>query len=141
MVEDNGVTKVHGIGEEVKDREDVSDLRFGSAINISAKMDRRLLQIGHLIGQIVEIVQNTTDVGGLMHRCGTTKNEVISKEERMDRRAPRTESDPRKVRVKQGILRTDRKLVDGDDKEVGREGAALADTSLRSERISGLAIH
>ena len=34
MVEDNGVTKVHGIGEEVKDREDVSDLRFGSAINL-----------------------------------------------------------------------------------------------------------
>lgn len=136
VVEDNGVTKVHGIRKEVRDREDASDLRSGSAVDIPAEVDRRLLQIGHLTGQVAEIMQNSANVGGLLHRCGT-----ICKEERMDRRAGRTERDPRKVRVEQTILQTDKKFVDGDDKEVGREGAALVNTSLRGERISGLAIN
>jgi hypothetical protein len=61
-------------------------------------------------------MQNSTNVGGFLHRGSTTKNEVISKEKRMDRGAARTKGDSRKVRVKHGILQTYRKLVDSDNK-------------------------
>ena len=40
MVEDNGVTKVHGVGEKVRDKESVPDMGFGSTVNILAKKNR-----------------------------------------------------------------------------------------------------
>jgi hypothetical protein len=61
------VAKVHSVRKEVRDREDVPDLGFGRTRHILTEEDRRLLEVGELIRNITEIMQNSTNVGGLMH--------------------------------------------------------------------------
>ena len=48
VVKDDGVAKVQGIREEIRDREDVSNLSFGVAVNVLTEEDGRLLEIGSL---------------------------------------------------------------------------------------------
>ena len=58
---------MHSVREEVKDREDVPDLGFGRTRHILTEEHRRFLEVGELTRKITEIVQNSTNVGGLMH--------------------------------------------------------------------------
>ena len=58
----------------------------------------------------------------------------------MDRRAPKAKSISRKVGVEEGIMQTDRKLINCDHKKVGRKGAALANTALRRESSCRLTV-
>ena len=58
---------MHSAREEVRDREDVPDLGFGRTRHILTEDDRRFLEVGELTRKITEIVQNSTNVGGLTH--------------------------------------------------------------------------
>jgi hypothetical protein len=72
VVENNRMTKVQGIREEIRDREDVSDLSFGLAINTLTEEDRRLLEVGSLTKQVTEVLQNVANVRSFVHRSSTT---------------------------------------------------------------------
>ena len=141
MVENNGMAKVHDIRKEVRDREDVPDLCFGSTVNILAEENGGLLEVRGMTRKRAEVIKDTVNLGSLLQRGSATQNEVVSKKKGMDRWATRTKGDTRKVRVEQFLIETNGKFINCYNKKIGREGAALADTSLRSERISGLAIH
>ena len=74
------------------------------------------------------------NVGSLVNRGSTTKDEVVSKKEKMDRKTTRTKNNPRKIGVEQLIIQTNGEFINGDHKEIGREGATLADATLGRER-------
>ena len=63
VVEDDGMTKVQGVGEEIMDREDVSDLSFGVAVNIITEEDRGLLEVGSLSRGVAEVLNDATVYG------------------------------------------------------------------------------
>jgi hypothetical protein len=81
VVEDNGVTKVHGVGLKVRDREDVPDLGSGSTVNILAEKNGGLLEVRGLTQKRTEVIKDTANLGSLLQRGNTTQNEVVSKKE------------------------------------------------------------
>ena len=92
MIKNNGMTQMHGGGEKVRNREDVLDPGFRSTVNILAKHNRGLLEIGNLTGQIAELLEDIANVGSLLHRGFATENKIISKEKGVDGRAALTKS-------------------------------------------------
>jgi len=74
-------------GEQVRDREDVSNPRFSGAVHIPAKVDRGLLQVGNLPRHVAEVVQNGTNSSGFLNGSRTTKNKVVSKKQGVDGRS------------------------------------------------------
>jgi hypothetical protein len=79
VVKDDGVTKVQGIREEIRDREDVSDLSFGVAVNVLTEEDGRLLEIGSLTRIVTEVLNDTMISRGLVHHSSSTEDEIVSK--------------------------------------------------------------
>ena len=82
VVKDDGVTKVHGM-REIRNRENVSDLSSGMAINMLTEKDGRLLEVGGLTRHVTEVLQDAANIRSLMHRGSTTKDQVVSKKEGM----------------------------------------------------------
>jgi hypothetical protein len=68
VVEDDGVTKVHGVGLMVKDRENVSDLGFGSIVNVLAEKNGGLVEVGGLTAKRAEGIKDIANVGSLLHQ-------------------------------------------------------------------------
>ena len=104
MVENNGMAKVHGIRKEVRDREDVPDLCFGGIGNVLAEHDRGLLEVGSLARGIAEVRHDWSNGRSLIDCGSTTEDEIISKQEGVNRRAARTKGNPRKVGVEKIML-------------------------------------
>jgi hypothetical protein len=73
------VSKVHGVGLKVRDREDVPDLGSVSTVNILAEKNRGLLEVRGLIQKRTEVVKDIVNLGSLLQRGSTTQNKVISK--------------------------------------------------------------
>ena len=92
MIKNNGMTQMHGGGEKVRNREDVLDPGFHSTVNILAKHNRGLLEIGNLARQIAKLLEDIANVGSLLHRGFATENKIISKEKGVDGRAALTKS-------------------------------------------------
>jgi len=67
MIKNNGMTQMHGGGEKVRNREDVLDPGFRSTVNILAKHNRGLLEIGNLARQIAKLLEDIANVGSLLH--------------------------------------------------------------------------
>ena len=67
MIKNNGTTQMHGGGEKVRNREDVLDPGFRSTVNILAKQNRGLLEIGNLARQIAKLLEDIANVGSLLH--------------------------------------------------------------------------
>jgi hypothetical protein len=141
VVEDNGVSKVHGVRLKVRDREDVPDLGSGSTVKILAENNRGLLVVRGLTQKHTEVIKDIANLGSLLQRGNTTQNEVISKKKGMDERATKTKGDTRKVRVEQFLIETNGKFINCYNKKIGREGAALADATLGGEGSSRLTIN
>jgi hypothetical protein len=67
--------------------------------HIFTKKGGRLLEVGNLSRMVAEILQNSANVGSLENGGGTAKDKIISKGERVNRRASRTKGDTREVGV------------------------------------------
>jgi len=132
---------VHDIRKEVRDREDVPDLCFGSTVNILAEENGGLLEVRGMTRKRAEVIKDTVNLGSLLQRGSATQNEVVSKKKGMDRWATRTKGDTRKVRVEQFLIETNGKFINCYNKKIGREGAALADATLGGEASSRLTIN
>ena len=111
VVKDDGVTKVQGIREEIRDREDVSDLSFGVAVNVLTEEDGRLLEIGSLTRIVIEVLNDTTNSRGLVHRSITTEDEIVSKKKGMDGWTVRPQRDAQQVRMVKFVLKANGELI------------------------------
>jgi hypothetical protein len=63
VVENNWVPKVHSVREEIRDRENVFDVRSSSSRHIFTKKDRGLLKVGDLAIIVAEVIRYIMDVG------------------------------------------------------------------------------
>ena len=66
VIENDRVTKVHGVREERRNRENCSNKSFGMAVNMLAEKDGGLLKVGGLTRQIAEVIQDASIISSLM---------------------------------------------------------------------------
>lgn len=91
MIEDEGMTKINGIGCKVMDREDGFDSLFTLVINTFTEGDRGFGEIRSLTRGIAERLKDEIDLVGLISSCFPANNQVVSKKESMNARTIRSQ--------------------------------------------------
>jgi len=69
------------------------------------------------------------DIGSFLLSSLTIDNQIISEKKRMNARAIRTKSNTLNVMIAGMVLQANRKLIDGNNKKVGRERTTLSNTT------------
>lgn len=79
MIEDDGVAKVHGVRQKIRNRKDGFDLSFGGSVIIFAKKNGGFLEVWSLTRVLTELMENGLNGVGFNLRGLTAKDEIISK--------------------------------------------------------------
>jgi len=118
VIENNGVTEVHGIRKQIRDRKDSFNLGFGGTVNILAEKNGRFLEIRNLTRELGEVVEDGIDGHGLSHRGLTTEDQIICQKEGVNGWTAGPQTDAGKVPVLQLRLQPDGQFIYSDNKKI-----------------------
>ena len=71
----------------------------------------RLTEIGSLTRIVIEVLNDTTNSRGLVHRSITTEDEIVSKKKGMDGWTVRPQRDAQQVRMVKFVLKANGELI------------------------------